>query len=263
MIDIDLNDLPLRPYPETRLDYYHLAKAAECVCRSAEEWYAETRKAIGDSRLRLEPVVLKPSYCDDCASRMGSYTLLGKLLNKRPSEWIPVLPLRPIPQRYRAYDRANRLLYMGEHENTPSYWDGIQCSTCGQRIDEEDGEGCIKVIEESFEEYFGFPNSEDAEYIPNTIKPRGNARKKQQERIVELYGIRCFECGAELKVGKTLTLDHILSQHHGGTWDIINLQPFCQACQNKKADSPVQTITVALDMLLRPAPGDSFEGLVW
>ncbi|HEY7414706.1 MAG TPA: HNH endonuclease signature motif containing protein [Ktedonobacteraceae bacterium] len=260
MSSIDLNDLQLRPYPETPLDYHNLAKAAESVCRSAEEWYVQTRKEIGDSRLRLEPVVLKPGLCDDCASRMESSTLLDKLFSKRPPELIPVLPLNPVPERVRLYDRANRLLDMGPHETEPSDWYGIRCSLCGQHIDNE---GFISVIEESFESYFGFPDPDDDLYLPNTTKLRGKARRQKQERVVELYGTRCFECGTELTIGETLTLDHILARHHGGTWDTINLQPFCKSCQDKKANSPVQTITVALDMLLRPPPCDSFEGPVW
>ena len=66
----DLNDLQLRPYPETPGDFHHLNQAAKCVRESAEEWYMQIRKALGDSRLRLEPVVLKPLLCDDCASAM-------------------------------------------------------------------------------------------------------------------------------------------------------------------------------------------------
>jgi 5-methylcytosine-specific restriction endonuclease McrA len=64
-------------------------------------------------------------------------------------------------------------------------------------------------------------------------------------------------------VGESLTLDHIVAEAQGGTWETINLQPLCRACQNKKADLPVETVVVALDMLLRPLPSDSYDGPVW
>src|SRR5579862_5745854 len=110
----DLNDLQLRPYPETSRDFYQLKQAAEYVRESAEQWYMKTRKALGDSRLRLEPVVLKPLSCDDCAVRMGATTRLEKLLyhGKSESKPVPVLPINPTPNRARFYDRSSGLLYL-------------------------------------------------------------------------------------------------------------------------------------------------------
>jgi hypothetical protein len=260
----DLNDLQLRPYPETEQDFHHIKQAAECVRERAEEWYMQTRKEVGDSRLRLEPLVLKPLQCDDCASAMGATTLLEKLLarNKSQSELIPLLPINPSPNRVRFYDRSSRLLYLERHETPPPDWFSVTCSMCGQRIDSKDGDDIIRVGEESFEDYFGLPNQKDEDYTPRS-KPRGTAWKREQERVVSSYGARCFECGAVLTARESLTLDHIIARAKGGTWETINLQPLCRVCQNKKADLPVETVVVALDMRLRPSPSDSYDGPVW
>lgn len=118
--------------------------------------------------------------------------------------------------------------------------------------------GVISVYEVPFADYFGFPEPEDA---PKSL--RGKVRKKEQERLLSVYGGRCFECGKELKLGKNLTLDHVVPRSRGGTWLTTNLQPFCEGCQIKKADLPVETIKVALDMLLRPAPSDKYDGPIW
>ena len=224
----------------------------------------QTRKALGDSRLRLEPVVLKPLSCDDCAVGMGATTLLERLLyrDKSESKLVPVLPINPTPNRVRFYDRSSGLLYLEPHQTRPQDWFGVTCSICGQRIDSKDGDDIIRVGEESFEDYFGLPNPTDEDYIPSN-KPRGTARKRRRERVVSAYGASCFECGTVLTMGESLTLDHIVPRARGGTWETINQQPLCLGCQKKKADLPVETVLVALDMLVRPLPSDSYDGPVW
>jgi hypothetical protein len=82
-----------------------------------------------------------------------------------------------------------------------------------------------------FADYFGLPEPEDA---PKSL--RGKARKKEQERLLSLYGGRCFECGTELTLDKNLALDRVVPRSRGGTWLTTNLQPFCEGCQIKKAD---------------------------
>ena len=260
----DLNDLKLKPYPETAQDFYQVKRAAEYVRESAEEWYMQNRKQLGDSRLRLEPTVLKPLLCDDCASGIGAPTLLEKLLNRKTSEseLIPLLPINPTPNRARFYDRSSHMLFFEPHQTPPPDGFRLTCSMCGQRMDSKNGDDIFRVGEESFEDYFGLPNPNDEDYTPK-IKPRGASWKREQQRVIESYGQCCFECGVPLTVGETLTLDHIVAQSREGGWETINLQPMCRTCQNKKADLPVETLVVALDMLLRPLPSDSFEGTVW
>ena len=72
-----------------------------------------------------------------------------------------------------------------------------------------------------------------------------------------------FECGTILTVGESLTLDHIVPRARGDYWETINLQPLCLGCQKTKADLPVGTVLVALDMLVRPLPSDGSGGPVW
>ena len=79
--------------------------------------------------LRLEPVVLKPLSCDDCAVRMGATTLLEKLLyhGKSESKLVPVLPIKPTPDRVRFYDRSSGLLYLEPHQTRPQDSFGVAC----------------------------------------------------------------------------------------------------------------------------------------
>ena len=260
----DLDDLQLRPYPETPQDFHHLNQAAKYVRESAEQWYMETRKAHGNPRLRLEPVVLKPLSCDDCAVRMGAATRLERLLyhDTGESEPVPVLPINPTPNRVRFYDRSAGLLHLEPHQRRPQDWFGVTCPICGQRIDTKDGDDMIRVGEESFEDYFGLPNPTSKGYIPSK-RPRGPTKKRLAERVVAAYGLSCFECEKELTIGETLTLDHIVPKSKKGAWETINFQPLCRACQSKKADLMPETVLVALDMLVRPLPSDSYDGPIW
>jgi HNH endonuclease len=135
---------------------------------------------------------------------------------------------------------------------SPDCWPGVQCTDCHQTI--EDSGDIFAVYEEPFDKYCGLPAPEDA---PTNL--RGARKKEVRERLAKIYGGRCFECGKRRK----LTLDHIEPKSRGGTWLTTNLQPFCRECQEKKASLQPTTVIVALDMLLRPPPSDSFDGLVW
>ena len=42
-----------------------------------------------------------------------------------------------------------------------------------------------------------------------------------------------------------------------------NLQLLCEKCNGEKADSVPKRLILALDFLMRPAPWDSYEGLIW
>lgn len=256
-MDPDINNLALAPL--TDRDYALMREAAKYVRRAAEDWYIEARRKYGHSRLVLEPVVLKP-ICDDCSVRLGRPTLLERVLghSRNETEIVPVLPEKTRPARLRFYDRSSRSVHLFSHRKPPRDWYGIRCSECGQRVDSKEGDDIVNVYEVPFAEYFGLPAPEDA---PRRL--RGQARKEEQKRILELYGGRCFECGKKLKLGKDLTLDHIVPQSRDGRWLTTNLQPFCAGCQGKKADLAVETVTVALDMPLRPPPSDSYEGPVW
>ena len=109
---------------------------------------------------------------------------------------------------------------------------GCAVRDCYQTI--EDSDDIFVVYEESFAEYCGLAEPEDA---PKSL--RGSTKKNVRERLAKIYGGRCFECGKRRK----LTLDHIEPQSRGGTWLTTNLQPFCHECQRKKANhQPVKVI---------------------
>lgn len=218
--------------------------------REAEDWYIRERKRFRDSQLLLEPVVLKP-ICWECSDQFG------RSATKKGREITLVLPAKTTPRQLRIYDRSNSVLHMWKpKEPPPEWWLGFNCDSCSEAIEVDDCEGVVAVTEEPFAEYFGLP-------LDAPKKLRGKAKKEMQARLSELDSCRCFECRKRLRVGKNFTLDHIQPQSLGGQAFAINLQPFCYRCQREKKDLPAKTVTVALDMLLRPPPSDSYEGSIW
>jgi HNH endonuclease len=229
-----------------------MEEAARYLRHSAEEWYHRTRRKFGHSRLLLEPVILKP-VCDDCLARLGLPTSLDRCWTSTKARDIEVavLPEKTRPDRITIYDRGKRLAYLWRVGSSPEWWPGVQCSDCRQTI--EGSDDIFAVYEESFAEYCGLPESEDA---PKSLRGK---RKEKRGRLAKIYGGRCFECGKRRK----LTLDHIEPRSRGGTSLTTNLQPLCHECQEKKANLPPEKVLVALDMFLRPPPSDTFDGLVW
>jgi HNH endonuclease len=249
-----LSEIALAPVaPPDARECSLIAEAARYLGQSAEEWYHRTRRKYGHSRLLLEPVILKP-VCDDCLASLDLPTSLDRCWKSTKARDIEVvvLPEKTRPERLTIYDRGNRLVYLWRAGSCPAWWPGVQCSDCRQTI--EDSDDIFAAYEESFAEYCGLPDPEDA---PKSL--RGSTKKKVRERLAKIYGRRCFECGKRRK----LTLDHIQPQSRGGTWLTTNLQPFCHECQRKKANLRPVNVVVALDMLLRPPPSDSFDGLFW
>ena len=243
-----LLDLDIAPLPDTP----HDPRAAIWLREEAEEWYIRERLRFRDSCLLLEAVVLKP-LCWDCEYRLGARA------PKAPKEITIVLPAKTAPRQFRIYDRSNSQLHIwASNQPAPEWWSGFTCDSCFQTFEPEDCDGIVPVTETPFAEYFGLVQPLDA---PKTL--RGGAKRKMQARLFELYGARCFECRKKLKLGKSLTLDHIEPKSRGGRAVATNLQPFCDDCQQKKKNLPAEIVVVALDMLLRPPPSDSHEGQIW
>jgi HNH endonuclease len=228
-----------------------LARYYQWVRRRAEDWFVRTRAKLGHSRLDFQVVVLKP-LCDDCCVRLGLATLLEHVLAGKNSEIVVLLPEEVIPERVRLYDGASKCLHFWPP--TEPYRDPhrVDCSMCGQIVNTPLGDDIIRVVEEPFADYFGFPEE----------GPKRKRGKAERQRIAELYGFRCFECRTPLDESN-LTLDHVVSKSKGGPTVCLNLQPLCSRCNQEKRDLPVENIKIALDMLLRPAPSDSFSDPIW
>jgi 5-methylcytosine-specific restriction endonuclease McrA len=250
-----MSDEPLSFFPLTAKDERALSYVYEWTRRKAEEWYVKTRRELGDARLALDIVVLKP-ICQDCCGRFGRESWEDRALSGGgKAELVILLPEDVVPERLRFYDGAARCVHLWppvEPHREPHH---VRCSFCGQHVSCTTGDDIINVYEEPFLEYFGFLG-EDEE------GPRRKRGREERSRIRQMYGSRCFGCGVQLD--KTnFTLDHIIAQSRGGPTISINLQPLCEMCNQKKADLPATTVKVALDMLLRPAPWDSYEEPIW
>jgi 5-methylcytosine-specific restriction endonuclease McrA len=90
-------------------------------------------------------------------------------------------------------------------------------------------------------------------------RARGNPTGTCAREIRELYGNLCYRCGST----KDITIDHIVPKSADGCGVPTNLQPLCQACNEEKADQLPEKLILALDFLMRPAPWDSYEALIW
>jgi 5-methylcytosine-specific restriction endonuclease McrA len=242
-------DLP-DPGPPTAEDLA-LGQAYEWLRRSAEEWFIKMRAELGHSRLDFQVVVLKP-ICEDCCARLGLRTLLEHVSSGGKSEIVILLPEEVMPERLRLYDRATKSLHLWPPSKPYRDPHRVSCSMCGQTVGTARGNDIIRVIEEPFADHFGFPDE----------GPKRKRGKAERRRILELYGFRCFECGARLDEND-FTLDHIVPKSEGGPTVSLNLQPLCHRCNQEKRDSPVKSVKIALDMLLRPAPADSYSDLIW
>jgi hypothetical protein len=60
-----------------------------------------------------------------------------------------------------------------------------------------------------------------------------------------------------------MTVDHIVPRSADGLAVPTNLQLLCKKCNEQKADQLPERLILALDFLMRPAPWDSYEGLIW
>lgn len=228
-----------------------LAQYYQWVRRRAEDWFLRTRAKLGHSRLDFQVVVLKP-ICDDCCVRLGLPTLLEHVLSGKNSETVILLPEEVIPERLRLYDGGRKSLHLWPPAKPYREPHRVACSMCSHRVSTKRGDDIIRVIEEPFADYFGFPEE----------GPKRKRGKAERQRIAERYGFRCFECRTALDESN-LTLDHVVSKSKGGPAVSLNLQPLCSRCNQKKRDLPVETVKIALDMLLRPAPSDSYSDPIW
>ena len=196
-----------------------------------------------DAFSELEIVVLKP-LCTSCASQRT----IGWTSNDPAI--VTVLPGYR-PQQLRIYDMANQELHFFAYELAEDEERSrITCTHCGDYADDgnEDGNELVLVEPESFCEYFGV--EEDG-----PEKPDGDLR----EEIRELYGNMCFACAAT----ERLTIDHINPRSAEGRAIPTNLQLLCEKCNREKADKIPKKLVLALDFLMRPAPWDSYEELIW
>lgn len=242
--------LDLKPFDEELLWDLRQIKAQRAIARRKEALvlFYTLRKDLSDAFSELEIVILKP-LCERCGAQR-SIALPGFGLEKAMIS--AVLPGYRSEQ-VRMYDMTNHHLHFfpyvrGDDEEQFV----ISCFHCGDRVNQgnKDGNEVVAVEPESFCEYFGIEKA-------GPKKANGHLRKE----IKELYGNRCFRCGSTNK--DEITVDHIKPKSADGRGVPTNLQPLCKKCNEDKADQLPERFILALDFLMRPAPGDSYEGLIW
>src|SRR5260370_39037976 len=115
--------------------------------------------------------------------------------------------------RLAIYGRGSRLAYLWRAGSPPGWWPGVECCDCHQTI--EDSDDIFAVYEESFAEYCGLRDPEDA---PKSLG--GGKKKTVRERIASIYGGRCFKCDKR----RNLRLNDSQPQSRGGTEITQNVQ---------------------------------------
>jgi hypothetical protein len=223
------------------LSRYHLWRSKEAL-----RIFVKLRKELCDPFINLDIVILKP-ICLNCG-----YRLTGDEWADAPVGQIVRLWPEVANGRLRLYYPATHSVEFWPVEGETEFY-AIDCSLCSDIINDRDDEyESIPVIPTPFSEYFSLEEE----------GPRRARGKGLRRELADLYGDSCFQCKRPLTLAD-VTLDHIVARAHGGEAVPLNLQVLCESCNQGKKDIEVVSMELALDFPLRPAPSDSYEGLVW
>jgi hypothetical protein len=193
---------------------------------------AELRQEIGDAYVALDICLIRP-MCWECEGSLWGVEDDDPL---RPLDRVPVLKTGSEPILC-VYDRANQQVTLIFHDEQQPF--ELSCWRCGQVLEIHDGE-TIPGYPESFAEYFKLPEGGP------TDRPKSFKRT-----LKAIYGFKCVGCKEEF-TEEDLTVDHVVARAGGGDASPLNLQVLCQSCNAKKADRPVRSVELYLDILLRP-----------
>jgi 5-methylcytosine-specific restriction endonuclease McrA len=213
--------------------------------------FIELRKELCDAFISLDIVVLKP-ICLNCR-----YQLIGQEWPDAPHPEIVRIWPELANGRLRLYEAGNQTVEFWPAEESAEDNDAefysIHCYLCTAQINEPgDDNESIPVVPTPFSEHFGLEEE-------GPRRARGRALKRG---LATMYGHSCFQCKQPLTLAD-VTLDHIVARAHGGEAVPLNLQVLCESCNQSKKDLAVVTMELALDFPLRPAPSDTYEGLIW
>jgi 5-methylcytosine-specific restriction endonuclease McrA len=205
--------------------------------------YVELRLLLKDPYATMKVYVLEP-LCEYC--RFGRMPMEdGESLI---SSAVPIHGHRENCYMYPGRDGGN--FYAAAYGRIIRPADGheISCVQCQEDLSEET---MMYVRERSFQEYFCL--QDESRGLPKWLR----------KHILDCYGRTCFACGAALSAS-TLSIDHIIPLSRGGDHRPTNLQAMCGPCNNvHKKDTEPEVAHIFLDFLTRPAPSDSYSGLIW
>ena len=77
-------------------------------------------------------------------------------------------------------------------------------------------------------------------------------RTNKRKILYKQCGGICPQCGRKMSlnnpkaINSYMTLDHIVPQEYGGTWNIENLRPLCRKC-NMSRGSDLQGVSATLN----------------
>lgn len=204
--------------------------------------YAELRQLLKNPYASMKVHVLEP-VCEYCR--------YGRVPMEEGDSFVSLShPIRPPRDNCYLYPSdVDRGVYAPEHGIVMRDADDyeISCDTCQEDLT---GETMLFVRERSFQDYFCLTDQSNG--LPKWLR----------RHILDCYGRACFACGAALSPA-ALTIDHIVPQSKGGDSRPTNIQPVCEACNQKKRDADPQPVYVFLDFRTRPAPSDAYGEMIW
>lgn len=241
----------LFPAPMTDEELEELAKLqqrrAVCEQREALKHLAELRQHVGDPLGSLDVTVLRP-LCGDCIGRLSGHSLDGNQLADRNREVIVLHP-EEVDGCVRLYDPGGKQLHIYDQGKPFQY--RTRCMICRDSVDVSAND-YVFAVPEPYTSYFELPET-GPRHAPQWVR----------RALLEWYGEKCFMCAMALN-NQNMTVDHIVPKSAQGSLDFSNLQPLCKQCNNeRKGDEEGPLYRVYLDFLFRPAPSDSYEGLIW
>lgn len=209
---------------------FHSTKQWEA--KQAYQVFVQLRKQRADYMTKLEVKVLVPK-CEDCHARER---------RELEEDWNPP---DIIPDSWK--EKLRELgVPEGEIERVERSALPIFCITCRRQISY--ARDPVYVLSVSFEAYFDGLLRGGREWL--------------RQVVFDAYKRRCFGCGKALTWSE-VGFDHIFPESKRGTSELVNLQPLCEGCGNKKADQEPKTACYCFHFPLIPPPSDGYEGVIW
>jgi 5-methylcytosine-specific restriction endonuclease McrA len=209
---------------------FHWTKQWEA--QQAYQVFVELRNRRADYMTKLEADVLVPK-CEDCYARER---------RELEEQWEPP-DIRP-----QSWKEDLRQFGVSEDEIEHAEKSGLSILCIGCHRDLTYVKEPVYVHTVSFQSYF------------EGLLERG--RKRLRPVVFDAYERRCFGCGRELTWSE-VGFDHIFPESKGGEAELVNLQPLCEQCGNKKADQEPAVVSYHFHFCLVPPPSDGYEGVVW
>lgn len=224
----------LHPYIETPQEIY---QHREWVQREAARYYARCRRDFAEVNQVLD-IWLRGPRCDYCQASDPFDRDAMPTISARSWEEDVAMEL--------GEGELRRMVEALAADDDPVWY----CVGCHSSLRPWDGDDVFVATK----------HLEEAHFLLTETGPRQIPPRAMRRLVRQAYEHSCFWCRT---ANRPLTVDHIIPRSRGGDAAFRNLQPLCEACQQKKGVMAGEEITVHDNVYFRSIPGDSYEGLFW